>query len=160
MSAPKDDFKTIATNRRARHDYEIEQTIECGVSLVGSEVKTLRGGKGSLADAYAQIRNGEVFLYGMNIPRYPQASMQNHDPERARRLLLHKHEIAKLRAKTEQQGYTLVPLRMYFKENKVKLELALARGKKQYDKRQSVMKKEHEREMARGAASARREGRK
>ena len=155
MTRPTGSERPIATNRRARHDFDIEQTYECGISLVGSEVKSLRGGKGSLADAYAQIRSGEVYLYGMNIPRYPQASMQNHEPERPRKLLMHRYEIDRLRQKIEQQGYTLVPLRMYFKENKVKVEIAIARGRKRYDKRQAIVKREHEREMARGAAEAR-----
>ncbi|MFN2615225.1 MAG: SsrA-binding protein SmpB, partial [Actinomycetota bacterium] len=140
MSAPQknEDERVVATNRRARHDYHIEQSFECGISLLGSEVKSLRGGKGSLQDAYAQIRKGEVFLYGMNIPRYAQASMLNHEPERARKLLLHRYEIERLRAKMEQQGFTLIPLRVYFKSNKVKVELGLAKGKKKYDKRETI----------------------
>src|SRR2546430_2456831 len=123
--APSDTERVIATNRRARHDYHIEQTFECGVSLVGSEVKTLRQGKASLAEAYAQVRNGEVFLYGANIPRYAQASMQNHDPERARKLLRHRFETDRVRARIAQQGPTLVPLRLISKGNQAKGEPAL-----------------------------------
>lgn len=148
--------RAIATNRRARHDYEIEQTFECGIALVGSEVKTLRGGKASLQDAYGVVRNGEVLLHGTHIPEYPQASMQNHEPTRPRKLLLHRGEIAKIRTKTEQQGYTLIPLRLYWKDNKVKVEMALARGKRQYDKRQALVKREHDREMARERGAHRR----
>jgi len=146
----------IATNRRARHDYEIEQTYEAGIQLQGSEVKTLRQGKASLQDAYAAIRDGEVFLYNAHIPEYPQASMQNHEPTRARKLLMHKGEIHKLAVKTEQQGYTLVPLKLYFKQNRVKVEIALARGRKHYDKRQAIAKREAQREMQRAAGAARR----
>ena len=113
----------IATNRRARHDYEIEQTYEAGIQLVGSEVKSLRDGKASLQDSYATVRNGEVFVYGVHIPEYPQASIQNHEPTRIRKLLLHSHEIGKIQTKTAQQGYTLVPLKLYFKGNKVKVTL-------------------------------------
>lgn len=146
----------IATNRRARRDYDIEQTYEAGIALMGSEVKTLRTGKASLQDAYALIRNGEMWLYGVHIPEYPQASMQNHEPTRARKLLLHKGEIAKIFVKTSQQGYTLVPLKLYFKQNKIKVELALARGRKKWDKREAIAKREAEREMAKRAGAVRR----
>ncbi|HVL32406.1 MAG TPA: SsrA-binding protein SmpB [Actinomycetota bacterium] len=149
----------IATNRKARHDYDIEQTFEVGIALVGSEVKSLRDGKASLAESYATIRKDEVFVYNMHIAEYPQASMQNHDPIRPRKLLLHRAEISKIRAKMEQQGYTLVPLKLYFKTNKVKLELALARGRKRHDKRQAIMKREHQRDMARASGAARKAGR-
>jgi SsrA-binding protein len=149
------DGRAIATNRRARHDYEIEQTYEAGISLVGSEVKTLRAGKASLQDAYGVIRNGEVFIYGMHIPEYPQASMLNHEPTRARKLLLHAGEINKLRAKTEQQGYTLLPLKLYFKGNKVKVELALARGRRKWDKREAIAKREAQREIAKRVGAVR-----
>src|SRR5687768_11742186 len=115
----KKDDPAVASNRKARHDFDIEQTFEAGIVLVGSEVKSLRGGKASLADSYAAIKKGEVFLYGLHIPEYKQASIQNHDPTRMRKLLLHGGEIAKLQAKIEQQGYTLVPLKLYFKQGKV-----------------------------------------
>lgn len=160
MSArPKDDARSIATNRRARHDYHVEETFEAGVSLVGSEVKTLRQGKASLQDSYAQVRDGEVFLYNAHIPPYAQASVQNHEPTRARKLLLHRRQIHKLWVATAQQGYTIVPLRLYFKENKVKVEIALARGRKRYDKREAIAKREAEREMQRRRADAMRRGR-
>jgi SsrA-binding protein len=149
------DGKVIASNRRARHDYEIEQTYEAGISLVGSEVKTLRAGKASLQDAYGVVRNAEIFIYGMHIPEYPQASILNHEPTRARKLLLHAGEISKLRVKTEQQGYTLVPLKLYFKGNKVQVELALARGRRKWDKRDAIAKKEAQREMAKRVGAVR-----
>ena len=146
----------IATNRRARHDYEIEQTYEAGIQLVGSEVKSLRDGKASLQDSYATVRNGEVFVYGVHIPEYPQASIQNHEPTRIRKLLLHSHEIGKIQTKTAQQGYTLVPLKLYFKGNKVKVELALARGRARHDKRQAIAEREAKREMAKREGRVRR----
>ena len=156
MSArEKTETSSIATNRRARHEYDIEQTFEAGISLVGSEVKTLRGGKASLQDAYGVINRGELWVYGIHIPEYPQASMLNHEPTRARKLLMHKKEIAKLAAKTQQEGYTLVPMKLYFKANKVKVELALAKGRKKWDKRQAIAKREASREMAKHAGAIR-----
>ena len=155
MSKKKPAEGAIATNRRARHDYDIEQTYEAGIVLVGSEVKTLRQGKASLQDAYASIRDGELFLFGVHIPEYPQASILNHEPTRIRKLLLHAGEIDKLRVKTEQQGYTLVPLKLYFKGNKVKVELAVARGRKLYDKREAIAKRDAEREMQKHEGAAR-----
>jgi len=148
--------KTIATNRRARHDYQIEEVFEAGIALQGSEVKTLRGGKASLQDAYAVVRDNEVFLMGVHIPPYPQASMQNHEPTRSRKLLLHRAEIKRLIGKTAERGLTLVPLRLYFKANKVKVEIALARGKRTYDKRQTIAKREAEREMKKREGARRR----
>ncbi|MGZ4104530.1 MAG: SsrA-binding protein SmpB [Actinomycetota bacterium] len=157
MSArEKDDVVAIATNRRARHNYEIEQTFEAGIALVGSEVKMLRAHKASLQDAYGLVNRGEVWVYGMHIPEYPQASMQNHEPTRARKLLLHTKEINKLATKTLQQGYTLVPLRLYFKGNKVKVEIALARGRRKWDKREAIAKREATREIAKHAGAVRR----
>jgi SsrA-binding protein len=150
------DVTVVATNRRARHEYEIEQTFEAGIALVGSEVKTLRAGKASLQDAYGVINKGEVWVYGMHIPEYPQASLLNHEPTRARKLLLHTKEINKLGAKTLQQGYTLVPLRLYFKGNKVKVEIALARGRRKWDKREAIAKREAAREIAKHAGAVRR----
>ncbi|MFY9587813.1 MAG: SsrA-binding protein SmpB [Actinomycetota bacterium] len=148
--------KTIATNRRARHDYQIEEVLEAGIALHGSEVKTLRGGKASLQDAYAVVRDNEVFLMGVHIPPYPQASLQNHEPTRSRKLLLHREEIKRLIGKTAEKGLTLVPLRLYFKANKVKVEIALARGKRTYDKRQTIAKREAEREMKKREGARRR----
>lgn len=137
----------IATNRKARFEYAIEETFECGISLLGSEVKSMRAGKANLTEAYATIRGGEVWLIGANIAPYEQASWQNHDPIRARRLLLHRKQIDKLAAKTAEQGLTLVPLRLYFKEHLIKCEIAVARGKKTHDKRQSIATRDAEREM-------------
>ena len=154
--ADEPQIRPIATNRRARHNYHIEETYEAGISLVGSEVKTLRGGKASLQDAYAVVRDGEVFLLGVHIPPYAQASIQNHDPTRMRKLLLHKEEIRRLIGKINEKGLTLVPLRLYFKGNKVKAELALAKGKRAYDKRQSIAEREAKREMAKREGSRRR----
>ena len=157
MSArEKSDTSPIATNRRARHEYDVEQTFEAGISLVGSEVKTLRGGKASLQDAYGVINRGELWVYGIHIPEYPQASMLNHEPTRARKLLMHRREIQKLQAKTQQEGYTLIPLKLYFKGNKVKVELALAKGRKKWDKREAIAKREATREMAKHAGAVRR----
>lgn len=156
MSPSKTPPGTIATNRKARHDYHIEETFEAGVSLVGSEVKSLRQGKASLQDAYAMVRGDEVFLLGVNIPPYAQASIRNHEPTRSRKLLLHRAEIRKLIGKTQERGYTLVPLRLYFKGNKVKAEIALARGKASYDKRETIARREAEREMNRRRGQVRR----
>lgn len=156
MSPSKTAPGTIATNRRARHDYHIEETFEAGISLVGSEVKSLRAGKASLQDAYAMVRGSEVFLLGVNIPPYKQASMLNHEPTRTRKLLLHRNEIRKLIGKTQERGYTLVPLRLYFKGNIVKAEIALARGKAKYDKRETIARREAEREMQRRRGQIRR----
>jgi SsrA-binding protein len=148
--------KTIATNRRARHDYHISETVEAGISLMGSEVKSLRDGKASLQDAYAVVRDEEVFLMGVHIPPYPQAAMMNHEPTRSRKLLLHKGEIRKLLSKTTEKGLTLVPLRMYFKANKVKVELGVAKGKRHFDKREAIAKRDAEREMAKRLGQRRR----
>lgn len=141
--------KSIAQNRRARHDYFIEDTIEAGIALIGTEVKSLRSGRVSLNDSYAEIVGGEVFLQNAHIDQYEPASRFNHDPLRPRRLLLHKREIRKLRSKVAERGYTLVPLSLYFKDGKVKVELALARGKKTYDKREAIKDREQERESRR-----------
>ena len=154
MEAPA--VKVVASNRRARHDYHIEEVFEAGVQLVGSEVKTLRGGKASLQDAYALVRGTEVFLIGVHIPPYPQASLQNHEPTRTRKLLLHREEIRRIIGKTAEKGLTLVPMRMYFKGNKVKVEIGVARGKRTYDKRQTLAKREAEREMQKRRGALRR----
>jgi SsrA-binding protein len=141
--------KTICSNRRARREYHIEDTIEAGIELQGSEVKALRAGKANLKDAYAQVRAGEIFLVKSHIGAYEQANRQNHEPERDRKLLLHRREIGRLGVKVRERGYTLVPLEMYFRGGRAKLTLALARGKKIYDKREAVAKREAERRMAR-----------
>ena len=139
---------TVATNRRARHDYEILETIEAGVVLRGSEVKTLREGKGSLQDAYAVIEGDDIVLH-MQIPAYSHTGYDGHEPTRARKLLLHRKQIDQLTIRIKERGLTLIPLRIYFKNQLVKVELGLARGKRAYDKRQSLAKRDAEREMAR-----------
>ncbi|MGE5484331.1 MAG: SsrA-binding protein SmpB [Ignavibacteriales bacterium] len=141
--------KVIAENRKAWHDYHIEETIEAGIALVGTEVKSLRLGKLSLRDSYAQVKNGEAFLYNAHISPYDPADRFNHDPLRPRRLLLHKREIQRILQKAEERGYTLVPLKMYFKRGLAKVELAVARGKREYDKRQDIAEKDARRDIAR-----------
>ncbi|MDL2269880.1 SsrA-binding protein SmpB [Desulfosarcina sp. OttesenSCG-928-A07] len=141
--------KIVAENRKARHDYEIEDTLEAGLVLVGTEVKSLRMGKASLKDAYARIKNGEVFLYQMHISPYPFAYYDNHDPLRPRKLLLHAREIRKLYGKVNEKGYSLVPLSLYFKNGKAKLTLALARGKRAHDKRETIRQRDQKRELDR-----------
>ena len=146
----KDERKFIAQNRKARHDYTVEDTVEAGIALIGTEVKSLRLGRASLADSYAEVTGGEVILQHAHIDQYDPASKFNHDPMRPRRLLLHKREIRKLATKVAERGYTLVPLSLYFKEGKVKVELALARGRKTYDKREALREKDIRRDMERG----------
>lgn len=142
--------KNIATNRRARFEYEILDTQEAGLVLFGPEVKSLRAGKASLSDAYARIRSGELFLVNAHISPYTEASRENSDPRRERKLLLHKGEIARLEGKVKERGFTLVPLRLYFNEQgRVKVEIALVRGKRRYDKREAIRKRESQRELAR-----------
>ncbi len=141
--------KIVAENRKARHNYHIEDTWEAGIVLKGTEVKSLRDGGVNLKDAYAKIRNGEVWVHQMHISPYPFAYYDNHDPLRVRKLLLHRREILKLYAKANEQGYTLVPLAVYFREGKAKMTLALARGKHDYDKRDSIRRREQQREMDR-----------
>lgn len=140
---------SIAENRKARHDYFIEETYECGLVLVGTEVKSIRGGKVNLKDSYAQVKKGELFIVGMHISPYEQGNIFNCDPFRERKLLLHKREILKLQALTQRDGYSLVPLKLYFKDGRVKMELAVAKGKKLYDKRASLAEKDAKRDMER-----------
>jgi len=141
--------KIIAQNKKARHDYTIVDTYECGVVLMGTEVKSLREGRASLADAFATIDDGEVYLHNVHIPEYAFGSWTNHTPRRVRKLLLHKAEILRLIGKTKESGLTLVPLSLYFSEGKVKVELALARGKKTWDKRQDLARRDADREVSR-----------
>jgi SsrA-binding protein len=145
----EDKEKNITVNRKARHEYTILQTIEAGIVLVGTEVKSLRQGKANLVDGYAKIENGELWLVNANISEYTQGNINNHDPRRERKLLLNKSEIRKLIGKTKEKGLTLIPLRFYFKNGKVKVELALAKGKKVYDKRRDIAKKDFQREQER-----------
>jgi len=146
--------KLIAQNRKARHDYAILDTYEAGVALVGTEVKSLRLGRASLVEAYATVDDGEVWLRGLNIPEYTLGSWTNHEPRRTRKLLLHKEEIERLIGKIREGGLTLVPLSLYFSDGKVKCELALARGKKSYDKRSDLAKRDADREIQRAYGRA------
>ena len=141
--------KVVAQNRRARHDYAIEDTYEAGLVLTGTEVKSLRLGRASLVDAYGRIKDGEVWLEGAHIPEYTQGTWTNHEPRRPRKLLLHRSEIARLIGKTQESGLTLVPLSLYFKDGKAKVEIALGRGRKSYDKRQALAERQATREVAR-----------
>ena len=139
----------VATNRRARHKFELLDRFECGIELTGTEVKSLRDGKAQLGDAYAVIDHGEVWLRNAHIPPYPPAAAQNHDPDRARRLLLHRYEIERLVGRVERRGLTLVPTRIYFKGPYAKVELALARGKEQRDRRREIRDRDVQREVER-----------
>jgi SsrA-binding protein len=139
----------IARNKRARHDYAIEDTYEAGVALTGTEVKSLRYGRASLVDGFALVSDGEVWLHNVHIPEYTLGTWTNHAPTRTRKLLLHRGEIDRLIRKTTEQGLTLVPLSLYFKDGKVKVELAVARGKREYDKRQDLAKRDAAREVER-----------
>lgn len=141
--------RDVVVNRRARHDYEIEETIEAGLVLTGSEVKSLRAGKGQLKDSYARVKNGEVWLLQAHISEYAPAARFGHDPTRPRKLLLHKREIARLGGKVREKGLTLIPLRIYFKHGRAKVELGLARGKKLYDKRAATRERDAQREIER-----------
>ena len=146
----EDQHKVVATNRKAYHDYFIEERLEAGVMLRGTEVKSLRDGRVNLQDSYASVDNGEVFLHHCHISPYSHGNIMNHDPLRARKLLLHRKEINKLIGKTQQKGLTLIPLRIYFsKQGRAKVELALAKGKKQYDRRESIKAREAGREVER-----------
>lgn len=150
--------RLIAANRKARYDYFIEDTYEAGLVLTGTEVKSLRAGRASLVDGYAVIKDGEVWLEGVHIPEYTEGTWTNHEPRRHRKLLLHKGEITKLIGKTKEGGLTLIPLQLYFRDGRAKVELALARGKRAYDKRQTLAKRDADREITR-ALGRRRKGR-
>jgi SsrA-binding protein len=147
----KDDqgIKVICRNKRALHEYAVFESLECGLVLTGTEVKSLREGAANLEDAYARIEDGEVWLVGSDIPEYTMGNRMNHKPKRRRKLLLHRREIAKFAEKATQRGFTLVPLRMYFKEGRAKVEIAIARGKQQHDKRQDQKKAEAQRDIRR-----------
>jgi SsrA-binding protein len=141
--------KVVASNRRARHDYSVLDTYEAGMALTGTEVKSLRAGRASLVDAFAQERDGELFLHGMHIPEYVQGTWTNHEPRRTRKLLLKRLEIDRLIGKTREGGLTLVPLQVYFSDGWAKVEIALVKGKKAYDKRQDLAKRDADREITR-----------
>ena len=150
-----DENKILARNRKARHDYEIDETLEAGLALVGSEVKSIRDGKVTLIDAYASVESGEAWLHQLDIGVYSFAHARNHDPRRRRKLLLHRQEIDRLVAKVREKGYTLIPLSLYEKRGRVKVELALVHGKQQYDRREDVKKREAQREMDRAMSRRR-----
>lgn len=149
MAQKKETQKLIANNKKAFHDYFIDETYEAGVALHGTEVKSMRMGKCSIKEAFIRIENGEVFVYGMHVSPYEKGNLFNKDPLRVKKLLMHKYEINKLSAKIAEKGYTLVPLQVYFKEGRVKVEVGLARGKKLYDKRADIAKKDQRRETER-----------
>lgn len=146
MAKGKESQKLIANNKKAYHDFFIDETYECGIALHGTEVKSMRMGKCSIKEAFVRIENGEVFVYGMHVSPYEKGNIFNKDPLRVKKLLLHKYEINKLLGKIKEKGYTLVPLQVYFKDGKVKVEIGLARGKKLYDKREAIAKKDQRRE--------------
>lgn len=146
MAKGKESQKLIANNKKAYHDFFIDETYECGIALHGTEVKSMRMGKCSIKEAFVRIEDGEVFVYGMHVSPYEKGNIFNKDPLRVKKLLLHKYEISKLLGKIKEKGYTLVPLQVYFKDGKVKVEIGLARGKKLYDKREAIAKKDQRRE--------------
>ena len=150
--------KTVATNRKARFDYLIEDTVEAGIVLTGTEVKSLRQGRASLVDGYALIDGGEAWLEGVHISEYTQGTWTNHSPRRKRKLLLHKHEITKLGQRVAQGGYTLVPLKLYFVDGRAKVELGIGKGKKAYDKRQALRERQDTREAQRAMSTRRNVG--
>ena len=150
----KDHVKIIAENRKARRDYFIVDEYEAGLVLKGTEVKSLRQGRANLKDSYARIKDGEVFVYQMHIAPYPFAFYDNHDPLRPRKLLLHKQQIKRLYGKVNEKGHSLVPLRLYFKGGKVKILLALAKGKRKYDKREAIKRRDEQRDLEREIKSA------
>jgi len=151
--------RVITENRKARHDYHIEDTVEAGLVLTGTEVKSLRLGRVNLRDAHGEVRGGEIYLVGAHISPYEQGNRFNHEPLRPRKLLLHKREIGRLAAQVAQRGYTIVPLRLYWSGGRAKVELALARGKRQYDKRQDLADRDVAREIARAMRHRDRDGR-
>ncbi len=141
--------KTVARNRRAFHEYAIDEKFECGIELAGSEVKSIRAGNIAFGDSYGRIRDGQLWLVGLRISPYDQASIFNHDPDRERRLLMHKDEVRRMRRRVEERGYTLIPLQIYFKRGLVKIELGIGKGKRQYDKRQTIKQRDQRREAER-----------
>ncbi len=145
--------KVVATNRKARHDYHIEDVYEAGLVLSGTEVKSLRAGRASLVDGFASVENGEAWLENVHIPEYSQGTWNNHNTRRKRKLLLHRDEIAKLAGKIKESGFTLIPLSLYFKDGRAKVELALAKGKREYDKRQTLKEQQDKREADRAMST-------
>lgn len=144
-----DEQRVVVSNRRAHHDYFIDETLEAGIALKGTEVKSLREAQGNLLDSYVQIRNGELWLIGMHIKQFEKGNINNHDPKRDRRLLVHKRELLRLKTRVVEKGLSLIPLSVYFIHNIVKIEIAIARGKKSFDKRETIAKREAKREAER-----------
>jgi len=149
VSEARSTFREVATNRRAYHDYFVDEKYEAGMELLGTEVKSLRGGRCNLRDGYVRISGNEAWLENVHISPYPQGNLQNHEPMRQRKLLLHRQEIASLIGKVRQKGYTLIPLKVYFLRNRAKIEIGLCRGKRQFDKREALAEADAKREMAR-----------
>jgi SsrA-binding protein len=152
-----EDIKVVATNRKAYHDYHIEETHEAGIALTGTEIKSVRAGSVNLKDSYAVVKDGEAWLLNVHISSYEPASRQNVDPDRTRKLLLHRNEINRLMGRVQEKGLTIIPLRMYLKHNRAKVELALVRGKRQYDKREAIAKRDTDREIQRALKERERE---
>ena len=150
--------KVITVNRKARHEYHIIESFETGIELTGTEVKSLRAGKANIQDSYARVENSELMLYNMHISPYEQGNQFNHDPKRPRRLLMHKHEIMRLLGKVREKGYSLIPLKMYFKRGWAKVELGLGKGKKLYDKRDDMAERDAKRDMERAKKESYRSG--
>lgn len=146
---PRGEGKLVAQNKKARHDYHVEETFEAGIVLQGTEIKAIRAGRINLKDSFARVQNGELFLHNMHVSPYEQGNRYNHDPLRTRKLLLHKKEIAKLLGQTKEQGYSIVPLKLYLKNGFAKVLIGLAKGKKNYDKRQDLKQKDAKREIER-----------
>lgn len=144
-----DSVKVVSDNKRARHEYEVLEVIECGIALVGTEVKSMRQGLANLQDAHARIEEGEMWLYGCHISPYDHGNRFNHDPDRKRRMLLHKYEIRKVKSKVQEKGLALIPLKVYFKNNRVKVALGICRGKKMHDKRDTISKRDNQRQLDR-----------
>ncbi len=149
MSKNQSAIKVVATNRKAYHDYEVVETLEAGIALTGTEIKSVRAGQVNLRDGFALIRNGEVWLQNVYIAPYRLGNRANHDPRRERKLLLHRREINRLQGKIQERGWTLVPLKMYLKNNRAKIELGLVRGKRKYDKRRAIAQRDAQREVER-----------
>jgi len=146
---PESGIKIIATNRKAVHDYALEDRFEAGVALLGTEIKSIRAGQANLREGYVQARGGELWLVNVHIAPYELAGRESHDPRRPRKLLLHRKEIARLLSRVQERGYTIIPLKIYLKNRRAKVEIALARGKRQYDKREAIAKREVERQIRR-----------
>ncbi len=144
-----DSVRVISDNKRARHEYEVLEVIECGIALLGTEVKSMRQGLANLQDAHARIEDGEMWLYSCYISPYDHGNRNNHEPDRKRRMLLHKDEIRKVKSKTQEKGLTLIPLKLYFKNNRVKVALGVCRGKKLHDKRETISKRDTQRQLDR-----------